>query len=141
MKLTQYYPVIQTDDVEGTAEFYKTHFGFVSRFDSDWYIHLQSETDEHVNLAVLQHDHETIPASGRGKTSGVIINFEIDDVDKEYNKMKTAGVSIIKDLQNEAFGQRHFIAQDPNGILIDVIKPIPPSDEFLANYDVSALPA
>ena len=141
MKLTQYYPVIQTDDVEGTAEFYKTHFGFVSRFDSDWYIHLQSETDEHVNLAILQHDHETIPAAGRGKTSGVILNFEIEDVDAEYDKIKAAGVSIVKELQDEAFGQRHFIAQDPNGILIDVIKPIPPSEEFLANYDASALPA
>ena len=141
MKLTQYYPVIQTDDVEGTAEFYKTHFGFVSRFDSDWYIHLQSETDEHVNLAILQHDHETIPAAGRGKTSGVILNFEIEDVDTEYDKIKAAGVSIVKELQDEAFGQRHFIAQDPNGILIDVIKPIPPSEEFLANYDASALPA
>ncbi len=141
MKLTQYYPVIQTDDVEGTAEFYKTHFGFVSRFDSDWYIHLQSETDEHVNLAILQHDHETIPAAGRGKTSGVILNFEIDDVDAEYDKIKAASVNIVKELQDEAFGQRHFIAQDPNGILIDVIKPIPPSEEFLANYDASALPA
>lgn len=141
MKLTQYYPVIQTDDVEGTAEFYKTHFGFVSRFDSDWYIHLQSETDEYVNLAVLQHDHETIPKAGRGKTSGVILNFEIDDVDAEYDKIKAAGVGIVKELQDEAFGQRHFIAQDPNGILIDVIKPIPPSEEFLENYDASALPA
>ncbi len=141
MKLTQYYPVIQTDDVEGTAEFYETHFGFVSRFDSDWYIHLQSETDEHVNLAILQHDHETIPAAGRGKTSGVILNFEIDDVDAEYDKIKAAGVNIVKTLRDEAFGQRHFIAQDPNGILIDVIKPIPPSEEFLENYDASALPA
>jgi uncharacterized glyoxalase superfamily protein PhnB len=141
MKLTQYYPVVQTDDVEGTAEFYKTHFGFVSKFDSDWYIHLQSETDEHVNLAILQHDHETIPEEGRGKTSGVILNFEIEDVDVEYDKMCAAGVKILKTLRDEEFGQRHFIAQDPNGLLIDVIKPIPPSAEFLANYDASALPA
>ncbi|MEO9460358.1 MAG: VOC family protein [Lentilitoribacter sp.] len=141
MKLTQYYPVVQTKDVEGTAEFYKTHFGFVSRFDSDWYIHLQSETDEHINLAVLQHDHETIPEVGRGVSAGVILNFEVDDVDIEYEKMNSAGVRIVKDLQNEEFGQRHFIALDPNGILIDIIKPIPPSDEFVASYDSSALPA
>lgn len=140
MKMTQYYPVVQTDDVEGTAEFYKSHFGFVSRFDSDWYIHLQSEQDEHVNLAILQHDHETIPEVGRGKTSGVILNFEIDDVDGEYNRMKTAGVPILKPLQDEAFGQRHFIASDPNGVLLDIIKPIPPSAEFLASYDEAALP-
>ncbi|MEP2978948.1 MAG: VOC family protein [Lentilitoribacter sp.] len=141
MKLTQYYPVVQTNDVEGTAKFYKTHFGFVSRFDSDWYIHLQSEIDEHVNLAVLQHDHETIPEVGRGISSGVILNFEVEDVDAEYEKMNSADVKIAKPLQDEVFGQRHFIALDPNGVLIDVIKPIPPSDEFVANYDANALPA
>ena len=41
----------------------------------------------------------------------------------------------------EAFGQRHFITADPNGVLIDVIKPIPPSAEFAANYEEPALPA
>ena len=41
----------------------------------------------------------------------------------------------------EAFGQRHFIPADPNGVLIDVIKPIPPSAEFAANYEEPALPA
>ena len=33
-----------------------------------------------------------------------------------------------------AFGQRHFITADPNGVLIDVIKPIPPSAAFVENY-------
>ncbi|TIU20041.1 MAG: glyoxalase, partial [Mesorhizobium sp.] len=27
-----------------------------------------------------------------------------------------------------------FITKDPNGVLIDVIKPIPPSAEFLAQF-------
>ncbi len=37
-------------------------------------------------------------------------------------------------LRSEELGQRHFITADPNGVLIDVIKPIPPSAEFLAHY-------
>jgi hypothetical protein len=32
------------------------------------------------------------------------------------------------------FGQRHFITRDPNGVLIDVIKIIPPSEEESAQY-------
>ncbi len=39
------------------------------------------------------------------------------------------------------FGQRHFITSDPNGVLIDVIKPIPPSPEFAAQYADGAVPA
>ena len=43
-------------------------------------------------------------------------------------------------LRDEAFGQRHFIAADPNSVMIDVIKPIPPSAEHAAQYAPEALP-
>jgi hypothetical protein len=43
-------------------------------------------------------------------------------------------------LRDEDFGQRHFITADPNGVLIDVIKPIPPSAEFAELYAKDSLP-
>jgi hypothetical protein len=43
-----------------------------------------------------------------------------------------AGPPIRLPLRDEAFGRRHFITADPDGVLIDVIKPIPPSPEFAA---------
>ena len=119
MKSTSYYPVIMTDDVAGTAAFYCAHFRFEALFTSDWYIHLQSSEDEKVTLAVLDGQHETIPAEGRGRVSGLLL---------------------LKDIQDEDFGQRHFITADPNGVLIDVIKPIPPNADFAAMYDASVLP-
>ena len=142
MKTTQYYPVIMTRDVAGTAAFYVEHFRFAPAFESDWYVHLQSTEDEGVNIAILHPDHETIPVSGRGKTvSGLVINFEVDDVDAEYKRVKAAGLPLLLDIRDEAFGQRHFIVVDPNGVMIDVIKPIPPSEEFLAQYRPDAVPA
>lgn len=141
MKCTQFYPVIMTDDVAGTARFYQEHFRFAPSFESDWYIHLQSREDEKVNIAILQGDHETVPQSGRGKVSGLIINFEVEDVDAEYDKARAAGLTLLLPLRDEPFGQRHFITQDPNGVLIDVIKPIPPSAEFLKQYAADAVPA
>ena len=71
---------------------------------------------------------------GRGQASGLLINFEVKDVDAVHERIVAAGVPILLPLRDEAFGQRHFIFADPNGVLIDVIKPIPPSDEFLAQY-------
>ncbi|WP_343294143.1 hypothetical protein [Ruegeria sp. ANG-R] len=47
---------------------------------------------------------------------------------------------ILKTLTDESFGQRHFITCDPNGVLIDVIKPIPPVGEFVDQYTPEALP-
>jgi uncharacterized glyoxalase superfamily protein PhnB len=140
MKCTQYYPVIQTDDVEGTAAFYQSNFRFQPQFVSEWYIHLQSLEDEKVNIAILQSDHETIPEEGRGVSRGLILNFEVEDVDGFYKTVEKNGLPILKSLRDEAFGQRHFITRDPNGVLIDVIKPIPPSAEFMEQYSEEALP-
>lgn len=33
-------------------------------------------------------------------------------------------------LRDEAFGKRHFITTDPNGVPVDVITPIPPSADY-----------
>lgn len=140
MKTTGYYPVIMTDNVAGTAEFYTAHFRFEALFTSDWYIHLQSKEDEKVTLAVLDGNHETIPAVGRGKVSGLLLNFEVEDVDAVYNAVRAAGLPILREIRDEDFGQRHFITADPNGVMIDVIKPIPPSADFAAMYDASVLP-
>ncbi|MNI48786.1 Glyoxalase-like domain protein [compost metagenome] len=72
--------------------------------------------------------------------SGLLLNFEVEDVDAVYARLKAAGLPIRLDLSDEDFGQRHFITADPNGVLIDIIKPIPPSAEFAAQYEASALP-
>jgi catechol 2,3-dioxygenase-like lactoylglutathione lyase family enzyme len=134
MKTTSYYPVLMTGDVAATAAFYVDHFAFRPLFESDWYVHLQSTEDRRVNLGIVQGDHETIPEEGRGRAGGLLINFEVKDPDAIYARMQAAGLPILRTLRDEPFGQRHFITRDPNGVLIDVIKPIEPSAEFLAQY-------
>lgn len=134
MKSTSYYPVIQVRDVQASARFYIDHLNFTALFESDWYIHLQSTEDETVNLAILRFDHETIPEEGRKLSQGVILNFEVEDPDACYSRMQAAGLTILKPLCDEAFGQRHFITRDQDGILIDIIKPIQPSADYAADY-------
>lgn len=134
MKCTQFYPVLMTDDVAGTAKFYSDNFRFQPSFESDWYIHLQSSEDKAVNIAVLQGTHETVPQTARGRVGGLIINFEVEDVDAEFDRARANGLPILLPLRDEPFGQRHFITVDPNGVLIDVITPIPPSEEFMQQY-------
>ena len=140
MKATSYYPVIMTGDVGGTAAFYTEHFGFEPLFSADWYVHLQSKESPQVTLAILDGSHHTIPEAGRGRVSGLILNFEVEDVDAVHARLKAAGLPIRLDLRDEDFGQRHFITADPNGVLIDIITPIPPGAEFAALYDAAALP-
>lgn len=140
MKINSYYPVIMTDDVAGTAAFYRRHFGFVALFEADWYVHLQLDGDASVNLAVLDGQHETIPAQGRGRATGLLLNFEVDDVDAVHARLVAAGLPVLRSLRDEDFGQRHFITADPNGVLIDIIKPIPPNADYAAQYADGAVP-
>jgi catechol 2,3-dioxygenase-like lactoylglutathione lyase family enzyme len=135
MKFMQAYPVLVTDRVQETARFYTQHFGFVAQFENDWYVHLQSSESEAVNLAVLLRGHDTIPAVARDNlVGGLLLTFEVPDVDAEYARLMVAGLPQLQPLRSEAFGQRHFITQDPNGVLIDVITPIEPSEAFKAQY-------
>ena len=134
MRTTSYYPVLMTGDVAGTTAFYVEHFRFKSLFDSDWYVHLQSGEDRRVNLGIVRFDHETVPAEARKPAAGLLINFEVSDPDAVHARAVAAGLPILRSLRDEEFGQRHFITRDPNGVLIDVIKPIRPSEEFLAKY-------
>jgi len=141
MQCKSYYPVLMTADVAATAAFWCDHFRFERLFEADWYVHLQSIENPAVALAILEESHETIPAPGRGRTAaGLLINFEVADVDAEDARAKEAGLPILLDLRDEDFGQRHFITADPNGVLIDVITPIKPSAEYAAQYAATAIP-
>lgn len=141
MKISSFYPVLMTKDVAATSAFYQAHFGFQPLFTSDWYVHLQSTEDAAINLAVLDGSHDTIPAQARGEVAGLLLNFEVEDVDAVYERLTAANLPILLPLRDEDFGQRHFITRDPSGTLIDVITPIPPSAEFAAQYEASALPS
>jgi uncharacterized glyoxalase superfamily protein PhnB len=140
MKSTSYYPVLLSADVAATAQFYCDHFRFTPLFTADWYVHLQSTEDPATNLSILDCTHETIPASARGQTGGVILNFEVEDADTHHTRLINAGLTILLPLRDEAFGQRHFIAAAPDGVLIDVIRPIPPDPDFATLYAPEAVP-
>ncbi|MGQ0575043.1 MAG: hypothetical protein ACT4RN_12685 [Pseudonocardia sp.] len=108
MTLSSFYPVICTDRVAKTRDFYTDHLDFDVTFDSGWYVSLRS---------------------------GLILNLEVDDVDAEYRRLVgERGLDPRLDLRSEDFGQRHFIVADPVGVLIDVITEIPPTADFADRF-------
>lgn len=132
MQTPSFYPLIQVPDVETTARFYETHLGFVRTFGLDWYVQLRATSEHPFELAVIAQDHDSIPSASQGPTRNLILSFYVDDAAAEEQRLAAAGVPIAQPLRDEVFGQRHFIAADPNGILIDIITPIDPDPEWLA---------
>jgi catechol 2,3-dioxygenase-like lactoylglutathione lyase family enzyme len=134
MKVSSFYPVICTEaaNVAATRDFYVKHFGFGVMFDAGWYVSLRLESYE---LAILDAAHPTIPEAGRRTVAGLLLNFEVDDVDAVHHELvEVAGLEPALELRSEDFGQRHFILTDPAGVLVDVITEIEPSAEFAANF-------
>jgi catechol 2,3-dioxygenase-like lactoylglutathione lyase family enzyme len=134
MRFKSVYPVICTDKLRQSADFYLTHFPFKLSFESDWYVSLAANDGSPFELAILDYTHDSIPEGFRRATQGLILNIETENVDAVYANLKKAGLAMHLELRSEDWGQRHFICSDPNGILIDVIQPIPPSGEFAAQF-------
>ncbi len=135
MKIKSLYAVLLTEKIAESKTFYTTHFPFDVTFDSDWYVSLRTQTEPAFELALLNPTHETIPAGFRQPFhNGLILNFEMEEVDSVYKQFQAASAPIHQALRSEEFGQRHFIASDPNGVLIDVIQTIPPSEAFLEGF-------
>ena len=127
MQTHSFYPLLQVSDVEKTARFYEQHLGFTRIFNSDWYVQLRATGEHPFEIAVIAHDHDSIPVANQGMTKNVILSFYVADPQVEHDRLAAAGVPIVQPLRDEVFGQRHFIAADPNGILLDIITPIDPA--------------
>lgn len=136
MNVLSLYPVLAVthDLIAPMRDYYVAHFGFGVTFDSDWYVSLRRDGEKPYELAIVQFDHPTVPEGSRKRVQGLLLNFEVDDVDAEYQRLvHDAKLPLIRDIKSEDFGQRHFITCDPSGVLVDVITVIPASGEFAAS--------
>ena len=112
MRINSFYPVLMSDDVAKSAQFWTTHFSFETTFESGSYVSLRTRQQPWFELAILDAEHPTVPKGFRQKLRhGVILNFEVDDADAEYDRLRSAGLPVHLSLRSEDFGQRHFITQ------------------------------
>ncbi|MGC6768824.1 VOC family protein [Enterococcus sp. LJL51] len=133
MMTTSCYPVLMSQDIQKGAAFFMQVFGFQETFTSDWYISLKNDDD--FELALIDSQHDTIPDQYKAVSQGIILNFEVDNVDQLYTEIVTKQKApILMELQDEDYGQRHFLIESPDKLLIDVIQVIPPSDDYLEKY-------
>ncbi|WFB05831.1 VOC family protein [Streptomyces sp. LX-29] len=135
MKLTGFYPVIGTARLKESHDFYTRLLGFETTFAADWYVSLRRPGEPSYELALIDPTHPTLPEGHRVPARGLLLNFEVEDVDAEWDRLVVReGLTPHLALRSEDFGQRHFIVADPNGILIDVITPIEPTAEYADQY-------
>ena len=131
MKIKRVDSTISTSKLQESKEFYMQHFNFRLVYESDWYIELISRDLPNGISFTLPQREEGEFFNGKG----LIISFEVDDVDAEYDRLKAEGVQIYQEMQDKPWGERSFVIDDPNGVHLYIYTSISPSPEYQQGYD------
>jgi len=128
------FPDICSHDLPACKVFYESLLELTTIFELDWYIQMQSSTDQNLQIAFVAQDHESVPDGYGFKPQGVIITVEMDDVDTVYRRARSRKIPIVQELKDEPWGQRHFMARDPNGLLVDLVQMIQPNEAYAKHF-------
>lgn len=134
IKTKSAFPVFIVKDLKEAKAFYGKHFGFTVAFENEWYLHLVS--DSGVQVGFMMPDQPTQPAIFHQSYdgNGVIFSLEVENVDSAYSAAKEKSLDIVLALRSEDWGQRHFCVKDPNGVYLDVVQAIEPTEEYQQGY-------
>jgi catechol 2,3-dioxygenase-like lactoylglutathione lyase family enzyme len=128
------FPDICSTDLPACKIFYENLLGMKTVFELDWYIQMQSPADETLQIAFVAQDHDSVPPGYGLKAQGVVVTVEMDDVDLVYRRALSLKLPVVQELKDEDWGQRHFMARDPNGLLVDLVQLIEPSEAYAEHF-------
>ena len=114
---------IITEKLAETKAFYQTYLDFGVTFENEFYL-LMHTPNKQAELSFLLPGHATQNPlfHPRFAGEGVFLTIEVEEVDQWYDQLKEKGATIVIDIRDEPWGDRHFAIQDPNGIGIDIVK-------------------
>ena len=118
-----------TDDVDSCREFYEHYFSAKAIFDCGWYVNLRIGGNGHT-IQFIQPQENMPTFCG----AGVMLNFEVDDVDAEHTRLTEAGLQTAMPLEDHPWGDRGFSVIDPIGNSVYIYSDREPSDEFKQYY-------
>lgn len=123
MRVTASAISFNVDDVSASAAFAKQHFGFHEDMADEGFVSL-SRDDVGFNLVFLRRGLKSFkPESMRDRQAdGLLVAFVVEDIDGEYARLRSDGVSITTPIQTEPWGERFFQVTDPNGVVIQLVQ-------------------
>ncbi len=126
MRMNKLVPLVTTDKLREVKAFYRKHFQFEVIFENESYLGLRSPGEGGSEIGFMLPEGEQPLYAGQGLT----FCFEVPDVDAEHDRLRSAELPVLRELQDNPWGDRSFIVSDPIGVAIYLYKPIPPSAEF-----------
>lgn len=125
------YPVICTDRLVESVNFYEDHFDFIPEIQMEEYVLLRHQDNKDRYIAFIDVTCPILPTEAQKVTSGLIISFPVKNVDAAYQQAYWEGLDIVDEPKPALCGRKHFLVKDPNGIYIDVMQKEIVKEEYL----------
>ena len=123
---------ISTNKLDQSRDFYRDILGFALVFENDSYIEMLAQGSTTMGVSFVSPE---LSGGEKFTGEGIILSFEVADVDAEFVRLKAAGVRILEELRDKAWGERSFVINDPNGVHVYIYKSIPPTPEYQEVFD------
>ncbi len=123
MQISQTAVSLNVPDVDASASFAKTHFGFTEAMSADGFVSLQHPSAG-VNLVFLGTGLATFkPAEIAGSAGqGLLLVFVVDDLDGEFKRIEGEGARVVTAPETESWGERFCQFADPNGLVWQLVQ-------------------
>ena len=119
---------IVTDDVEGLAAFYASLLGATVTL-NEYYVEVPAGPVtvgfSKRRFTEYRDDHRTACADALGRRDEVILDFQVGDVDAEYERIAALGATVVTPPTTQPWGNRTMIFRDPGGNLVNVFSHAP----------------
>jgi uncharacterized glyoxalase superfamily protein PhnB len=121
MKVVSSAVSLNVENVEASSRFLVEHFGFTEQMAADGFASLSRE-DAGMHVVFLRRGLPTLPAEQRDvHATGLILAFEVEDLEGELVRLQAEGVAITMPLTPEEWGERAFQVRDPNGVILQLV--------------------
>ena len=114
------YPGYITENLAETRDFFIEKLGFTPIFESEWFALLKLDSNQ-IGLMKPEQAGQASIFRKAYSGNGAWITFDVPDVDLVYQRAKAVGLTIIVDIRDEPWGERHFSVVAPGGLALDFV--------------------
>lgn len=105
-----------TDSVKRLRDFYEKILNFSPQFDGDSYVEFQTEISVLAIFDLDKHNEMMTADSAAARLNkSIILEFRVDDAQKEFERISKMKVEIIKPVTTQEWGNTSFWFKDPDG--------------------------
>ena len=114
------YPGYITENLAETRDFFIDKLGFTPIFESEWFALLALDGNQIGLMKPEQAGQAPVFRKPYGG-NGAWLTFDVPQVDVVSERARAAGLTIIVDIRDEPWGERHFSVVAPGGLALDFV--------------------